>query len=77
MLLHILFSCTFFLGLSIDVFMASFLRPSLGRRCLLITKSMEGPTSTSSILGMIVPDFLSLKAQCVRKTRLDDTAVQT
>lgn len=63
-----------FLGWSLTTLMASFLRLSLGRRCRRTTKSMEGPTSTNSVLGTTVPDFFSRSAHCVRITLFADIA---
>ena len=59
---------TFFLGFTSEDFMASFLTSSFGSRWRLCTRSIEGPISTSSIRGTIVPNFLKCIAQCMKHT---------
>lgn len=59
------------------IFMASFCKLSFGRRCRRTTKSIEGPTSTNSILGIVVPDLFSLMAHCVNNTVCEAMAVHT
>lgn len=59
------------------IFMASFCKLSFGRRCRPTTKSIEGPTSTNSILGIVVPDLFSLMAHCVNNTVCEAMAVHT
>lgn len=68
---------TFLIFNSGAVFRDCFLKLSSARRCLLITKSIDGPTSTNSILGTMVPDFFIRSAQWVKNTLFEDTAVHT